>query len=126
MSIINKRDFGLWGEEQACSFLVRHGYEILDRNFYAVGGEIDIVAQQAEAVCFIEVKTRSMADYFSEDSAEKAVDQLKLKKLVFAARQYCKYKKIDMYDTEIRFEHVSVYVDRENKTVKFKKYLLEL
>ena len=123
---VDTRQIGRWGEEQACSFLMRHGYEILDRNFYVVGGEIDIIARQVEAVCFIEVKTRSIADYFSEDSAEKAVDQLKLKKLVFASKQYCKYKKIDMYDTEIRFEHVSVYVDRENKTVKFKKYVLEL
>lgn len=119
-----KRQFGDWGEEQACSFLIRQGYEILGRNFYAVGGEIDIIAQQGEAVCFIEVKTRSYWEEF--DNAEEATDQLKLKKMFFAAKQYCQYKKIDMYETEMRFEHVSVYVDREAKTVKFKKYVLEL
>lgn len=119
-----KRQFGDWGEEQACSFLIRQGYEILGRNFYAVGGEIDIIAQIGETISFVEVKTRSYWEEF--DNAEEATDQLKLKKMFFAAKQYCQYKKIDMYETEMRFEHVSVYVDREAKAVKFKKYILEL
>lgn len=118
------REVGQWGEEQACSFLIRQGYEILDRNFYAVGGEIDIIARQGEAVCFIEVKTRTYWEEFA--NAEQATDYLKLKKIVWAAKQYCQHKKIDMFDTTIRFEHVSVYVDRETKTIKFKKYILEL
>jgi len=121
-----KRQFGDWGEEQACSFLIRQGYIIISRNFYAIGGEIDIIAKKQNTWSFIEVKTRSIVEYFSEDSAERAVDQLKLKKMFFAAKQYCQYYKIDMYESEICFENVSVYVDRETKTIKFKKYLLEL
>lgn len=119
-----RRQFGDWGESQACSFLIRQGYEIIERNFYAVGGEIDIVARQGEAVCFVEVKTRSYWEEFA--NAEQATNYLKLKKMVFAAKQYCQQQKIDMYDTEFRFEHVSVYADREAKSVKFKKYILEL
>lgn len=126
MSLVDKKLFGAWGEEQACSFLIRQGYQIISRNFYAIGGEIDIIAKKQNQWSFVEVKTRSIVEYFSEDSAERAVDQLKLKKMFFAAKQYCQYYKIDMYETEICFEHVSVYVDRETKTVKFKKYLLEL
>ncbi|KKQ27962.1 MAG: hypothetical protein US42_C0003G0019 [Candidatus Magasanikbacteria bacterium GW2011_GWC2_37_14] len=126
MTKTSKRQFGDWGEEQVCSFLVRLGYQVVDRNFYAIGGEIDIIAQKNNVWSFVEVKTRSIVDYFSEDSAERAVDQLKLKKMFFAAKQYCQHKKIDLYESEICFEHVSVYVDRETKTVKFKKYLLEL
>lgn len=96
----------------------------MDRNFYAYGGEVDIIARQGETVCFIEVKTRSYWEEFA--NAERATDYLKLKKMVSTARQYCQYRKIDMYDTAVRFEHVSVYADRETKTVKFKKYALEL
>jgi len=122
--MIDRHLIGIWGEEQTCSFLIRQGYNILDRNFYAIGGEIDIIAQQNEAICFVEVKTRSY--WGEENSAERAMDYRKLKKIFIASKQYCQYKKINMYDTEIRFEHVSVYVDRVNKFVKFKKYLLEL
>ncbi len=124
MCSVDGKKIGQWGESQACSFLIRQGYEILDRNFYAVGGEIDIVGKQGEAICFIEVKTRTYWEEFA--NAEQATDQLKMKKLFFAAKQYCQYKNIDMYDTEMRFEHVSVYLDREAKTIKFKKYILEL
>jgi putative endonuclease len=121
-----KRQFGDWGESQACSFLVRQGYEIMDRNFYAFGGEIDIIARLENKICFIEVKTRTVADYFSEDSAERAVDWLKLKKMTLAAKEYCFIQHLDLFDTEFCFEEVVVYVNRETKTVKFKKYLLEL
>ena len=119
-----KRQFGDWGEEQVCSFLVRLGYKILDRNFYAVGGEIDIIARQGDTICFIEVKTRSYGEDLN--SAEQATNDYKLKKIFFAAKQYCQYKQIDMYETEMRFEHVSVYVNRERGSIKFKKYILEL
>lgn len=127
MTKTEKRKFGDWGEEQASLFLMRLGYQILARNFYAFGGELDIVARQEEVVCFIEVKTRVYNNTgYGEDSAERAVDYLKLKKMVMAAKQYCQQTRIDMYNTEIRFENVSVYVNRGNQLVKFKKYLLEL
>ena len=126
MPIASKRDFGLWGESQACSFLIRQNYQIIDRNFYAFGGEIDIIAQKNGCWSFVEVKTRSIVDYFSEDSAERAVDWLKLKKMYFAAKEYCQQKHLDVEESEFRFEHVSVYVDRETNKLKFKKYLLEL
>ncbi len=124
MTKTEKRQFGDWGEEQAGSFLVRHGYKIIDKNFYAVGGEIDIIAKQGEVLCFIEVKTRSYWEEFN--NAEQATNYLKLKKMFFAAKQYCQYRKINIYDTAMRFEHVSVYVDRKIRSVKFKKYILEL
>ncbi len=57
MSKHNKK-LGRWGEDLACDFLRRHGYDILQRNYFCVGGEIDIIAQRDEALCFIEVKTR--------------------------------------------------------------------
>ena len=38
-----RRKAGNIGEDAVCGFLVRHGYEIIKRNFTVRGGEIDII-----------------------------------------------------------------------------------
>lgn len=60
---------GQLGEELACRFLVERGYEILDRNCWLPGGEIDIVATRDGVIAAIEVKTRSTDDSGSALSA---------------------------------------------------------
>lgn len=51
-------ELGRRGEECAVSFLVRRGFTILERNWTCFAGEADIIAQNSEAIHFIEVKTR--------------------------------------------------------------------
>lgn len=48
---------GALAEERACAFLERNGFEIIERNFYARYGEIDIIARKSEVLHFIEVKS---------------------------------------------------------------------
>jgi len=122
VSITSKRKLGDWGEEQACSFLIRHGYKIIERNYWTREGEIDIIVQIGEAISFIEVKTRT----YGEDSAERAFDQSKRTKMFRAVEEYCQEKDIYVDETEILVEQVSVYVDRKTKMVRFKKYLTNL
>ena len=52
-----RRKAGNIGEDAVCGFLVRHGYEIIKRNFTVRGGEIDIIAEKADIIAFVEVKT---------------------------------------------------------------------
>jgi putative endonuclease len=47
------------GEQAAVSYLLDHGYRILDRNWRCDGGEIDIVAAERRTFVVCEVKTRS-------------------------------------------------------------------
>ncbi len=53
---------GELGEDLACRFLMKHGYEILERNYTRKWGEIDIVAKKAGKTCFVEVKAKSVAN----------------------------------------------------------------
>jgi len=122
VSITNKRKIGEWGEEQACSFLVQQGYKILARNYWTREGEIDIVARLGEKLSFIEVKTRTSG----EDSAERAFDKNKKIKMFKTVEQYCSENNIWVDNEEILIEQVSVYVDKINKIVRFKKYLTNL
>ncbi|HAA2046827.1 TPA_asm: hypothetical protein GD813_03985 [Campylobacter jejuni] len=47
---------GILGEDKACKFLKKQGFEILKRNFHSKFGEIDIIAKKDEILHFIEVK----------------------------------------------------------------------
>jgi putative endonuclease len=58
MSPDPRRTRGSLGEQIAADHLVDAGYEILDRNFRTRRGEIDLIAADAEAIVFCEVKTR--------------------------------------------------------------------
>jgi putative endonuclease len=54
------------GEDLASDYLRKQGYTIIERNFHAKGGEIDIIAiEQAKepVLCFIEVKTRTSSTF---------------------------------------------------------------
>lgn len=48
---------GIQGEEVACRFLARKGYDILDRNWRSGRLELDIIARQGDTIVFCEVKT---------------------------------------------------------------------
>jgi len=53
-----RKDVGDWGEDIACAFLRKKGFEIVERNFFTPAGEIDIVAKHSGDYYFVEVKTR--------------------------------------------------------------------
>ena len=76
-----RRKAGNIGEDAVCGFLVRHGYEIIKRNFTVRGGEIDIIAEKADII------TR---EHGSLISAEEAVDPVKQRRIVQTAQAFCK------------------------------------
>ena len=53
-----RRTRGSLGEQIAADHLAERGYEILDRNWRVREGELDLVAADAGAIVFCEVKTR--------------------------------------------------------------------
>lgn len=55
---MSRKTTGDEGEVIACRYLCAKGYTILTTNWHCREGEIDIVAQDGEALVFVEVKTR--------------------------------------------------------------------
>ncbi len=105
---MSKRDNklkGKTGEDIACSYLKKSGYEIFSRNFCTDVGELDVVASDGEALVFIEVKTR-MNDKFGTPA--EAVDYHKRKKINNVAAQYI--KKFRYFDVPVRFDVIEVYL----------------
>jgi putative endonuclease len=54
---------GRKGERIACCFLLKQGFDILARRYRSRSGELDIIAYEGDTLVFIEVKTRSSAEF---------------------------------------------------------------
>lgn len=84
-------DLGRLGEELAARYLVERDYSILDRNWRYSHWEIDIVAEFAGEIVFVEVKTRS---HETVTAAREAVDRSKQELIVKAAEAYLGEKRL--------------------------------
>jgi putative endonuclease len=79
------RKAGAEAEEAACAFLEASGLRIVERNFRARGGEIDLVAREGDVLVFVEVRFREGEEF---GAPEETVGPAKRRKIVSAAREY--------------------------------------
>ncbi len=54
----SRKNLGDSGERVAALFLEQRGYKILQRSFRTRGGEVDLIAEDADGLAFIEVRAR--------------------------------------------------------------------
>lgn len=54
---------GRHGENVAARFLTESGYEVIERNWRGVRGELDIIALDGDEIVVVEVKTRRGTGY---------------------------------------------------------------
>ena len=80
----NKKELGESGEEIACKFLEKKGYEIIKRNWHFSHGEIDIIAKDKDVLVFVEVKTRKNLEYGPPELAVPKTKQKQIKKIAEA------------------------------------------
>ena len=95
-------EFGKLGEELAVKYLTGKGYKILERNWYNIHKEIDIIARDGKFLVIVEVKTRQTDEYGDPDIA---VTKKKQKLLISAANSYIFQKHLDI---ETRFDIISI------------------
>lgn len=106
------KDIGNKGEDFAVKFLVKKGYKILKRNWHFGKLEIDIIAMDKDTLVFVEVKTRSF-DYIVEPELTLTKKQQRF--LIRAANAFID---INPYDTEARFDLVSIVLHPEGYELK--------
>lgn len=80
---------GQEAEHQAERLLVRHGLQLVSRNFRCRGGEIDLIMYDAARTClvFVEVRARSRQRW---GSAAMTIDERKQRRLRHAAEMFLK------------------------------------
>ena len=108
-------DIGMTGEEIAANFLEKQGCVILERNYRAQHGEIDIIARTDKHLIFVEVKTRTSSEFGTP--AEK-VDRKKRNFLIRTAELYLYEHPTELY---MRFDVAEVMLTSNKRygTIRF-------
>lgn len=110
---MDNKKFGNAGEDLACRYLQKQGYEILERNkHYSRFCELDIIAKHKNTVVFVEVKTRK-TDAFGVPA--EAITKTKLENIRKGVQFYLSENKVKNFridaicitlKPEIKIEHL--------------------
>ncbi len=104
---------GAKGEQLAAEFLLKNGYEILERNFRYDRAEIDLIAKKENTIVFCEVKTRK-SNVFGV--GEDAVDPKKRNQIRKAAEGFISGRGLE--DHEFRFDVIVVDVAEHSTRIR--------
>ncbi len=113
MTAKTTRQIGDDGEDMACDFLVKQGWEILDRNYFSGHSEIDIIAKENSTIVFIEVKTRSSTKF---GQPEEYVTEAKVAHVYKAAEAWAQEQ--NLMDTPMRFDIIGI-LNKKGEQPKF-------
>ncbi len=100
---MDKKSKGKAAEDKAASFLKSLGYQVIERNFRAKFGEIDIIAKDGNTLVFVEVRSKS---YSSFGTPEETISKSKAKKIIKTAQLYIQIKNPSFED--VRFDIISI------------------
>lgn len=120
----DKQKVGEIGENVSCRFLMKRGFEIVERNYWKKWGEIDVIARKDGVLRFIEVKTVSCVTlnnvpYETKTDEYRPEDNLhpwKLKRLARTIQTYLLENGDD--NIEWQFDVIAIYLDMSNKKAR--------
>ncbi len=99
----DNKKLGILAEELAAVYFQKKGYVILERNFRAPCGEIDLILQDGPELVFVEVKARASARY---GLPQEAVTLHKQRQIVKTAAWYMNSK--GWSECPVRFDVVAI------------------
>ena len=112
----DKKELGKKGEDFACKFLEKNGYQIIKRNYRNRVGEIDIIAREKDDMVFVEIKTKVSKDF---SNPELSVNTSKQKRIIKTALFYLMEKKIK--NTGCRFDVIGITGEKSERKVNLIK-----
>ena len=100
-----KRKTGDRGEKYAAAFLEKNGYKIIEKNYSARVGEVDIIATNYKFIVFAEVKTRAGDALMTPAEAVNVKKQRRIIKTaeVYLATHRCRLQP--------RFDVIEIFTD---------------
>ncbi|MCB1198515.1 MAG: YraN family protein [Deltaproteobacteria bacterium] len=96
---------GKQAEQEACRYLKKQGYQILAQNWRHHFGEIDIIAQDAQELVFVEVKSLTNSQTFDP------MDHITHKKINTLRKLAQSYTSNLVKDIDQRIDIILVYCD---------------
>lgn len=111
-------EIGHLGENITETFLVKHGFSVLERNYRTRQGEIDIIAKKDTTLHFVEVKSVKVRNFSTLNklsvTPEDNLTTQKWRKLVICIESYLKQRSIPC-ETSWQVDLACVYIDTESK-----------
>ncbi len=105
-------ELGKKGEQLAVNFLLKKGYNIIERNYRFDKAEVDIIAQQNDTLAIIEVKTRSSTDF---GNPQDFVKPKQIQRLVKAIDEYVNVNGLDL---EVRFDIIAIVKENNSFNIE--------
>jgi len=90
MDVLNRQQIGIHAEQDACKFLQKKGFRLLEQNYSCYCGEIDLIMQDREDIVFVEVRHRQHIQY---GNALESINRKKMTKLLKTATHFLQGKK---------------------------------
>ena len=107
---MNSNLIGAYGEHLAAKYLRDDKYVIKAANFKSNKGEIDLIAEKNNVLCFVEVKTRKVGGMLPP---AEAVDVRKQENIKSCAAVYInRYASLDV---TVRYDIIEVLIEQENE-----------
>jgi putative endonuclease len=109
-----RKKLGEYGEGLAKDHLVSLNYLIHQTNWRCRSGELDIIAQDADILVFVEVRTRRMTGRYG--TPQESVDLRKQRKVRETAQVYLHQQ--HKHDRKIRFDLISVELNLQGEFIQ--------
>ncbi len=110
-----KQTLGKLGELLAAKYLQERGFTIIERNYHAGHGEIDLIARDGDTLVFVEVKTRKSTQF---GLPEEAITPKKLREIIHTAHVYTTQHKL-AYAPQ-RVDAVAILMHEDNtSTIRY-------
>jgi putative endonuclease len=104
----SSRKKGAQGEELARGYLRSKGFTILDMNYHARMGEIDIIARDGDTLVFVEVKSATQGSF---GDPLNWIPAWKQERIIKVSLVYLKAK--GLMDSPLRYDVITVEPDRK-------------
>ncbi|PID38466.1 MAG: YraN family protein [Proteobacteria bacterium] len=101
----SRTELGRRAERLAAQLLLREGYRLLDRNYRIQSGEIDLIAEEDQILCFVEVRSRQNTEL---GHPLETINHRKRRRLLRAADHYLATQLASKRPPFTRFDVISV------------------
>lgn len=99
-------------EQLACSYLLKQGLQLIEKNFHCKYGEIDLIMKDAETLVIIEVRFRKSNKY---GGALESISQKKQSRIIASTQYYLSSNNINSL---IRFDVITMSSDTDINWIK--------
>jgi putative endonuclease len=105
-------ELGKKGEDLAVSYLIKHGYKIVARNFRYQKAEVDIIARKEDILAIVEVKTRSTPEF---GNPQDFVKGKQIQNLVKAVDYFVTEHQLEV---DVRFDIIGIIKNSSGTTIE--------